>query len=488
MIFPFSFSEEVDWQQVCLQNSEQLKLSKYGLLEQIDQLFWAEDEGLDEQQIGRSYRMKDEHLLKLSFKNSEHSEVCLGDKKQTLRLRLHKKLEVGVQFDKLLVHIFNTQIGFIEIQLQVKQYFEEQEDGTVNEQALTVKRLYEIDKYIRRIVLHKSSKYLIQKLAYKEKDSYYFEFNSFLQGVQSRIWYNEQPLPIKLENLAHTIFIKEVKLVNEPKLEKNEENEENEEIEKAYTQFAYNLANGTNIDFIDQLASTDVVRTFENEYIGISSDCLVSVRGPLDKLNDTYQFLFFFVLYQKYTLLNRRNQVHDIHKKNVESLKAKQELPIDLLKFRQENIEFTTMSNRHVVAYKNRYNRFYQLLRNQYQIEQMLDEYEKELHEVIDYYMLQSQMNMEFSNFKQTSIIQSISYFFLPAGLTTGVLGMNLQILEKATDKIFFYVLIGVIILTALFSAFVQYLLKRDKQVPATIVLTIFMFILLMIIAIDAFY
>lgn len=475
MIIPFSFSKDCDWRHVLLRDSNRFNLSKYGILEEIAQLFWEKDaQNLCTEEIGQSFVLKDEALIKLRLRDIENKMQTLYGKEQPLHFSLPDQKVLGIQIDKVFAHIFNTNIGFFEIKWKI-EYIATTNNELIKE-PLTLEHTYTIDKYFRRVLLHNSYKYPLQRLAVKKQEAFSFTFPALMDSLKTYLTYEGKPLDIKTEKLSHTIFIKEIQL--------NEIHDNKDH----YKQATYNLSNGTHISFQDDLLNSEVVRTFENEYIGMSSDCLVNLSASSRKIDDSYFYLFYFVLYQKYTLLKRRNDVYQIHKQSLQAAPLSENFLKDLMRFREENISFTTISNRNTVAYKNRYNTFYQMIRQQFNIGPLLDEYEKELREVIEFYMLQLQQNTEQNNIKQTNIIQSISYFFLPASLATGLLGMNIHLFSDAPNMAFVYVLIGTIILMAASSIFVQHLFKRQKEIPGGFVLIIGLLLMILALLVDRIY
>ncbi|SHG45696.1 CorA family divalent cation transporter [Ornithinibacillus halophilus] len=292
--------------------------------------------------------------------------------------------------------------------------------------------------------------------------------------------------------------------------------EEHDLFELLVANKTYRVSHGYKETYHKKTTLDDVVRPFDNVMWSLSAEGVSNLVYTVDdkqtmkffkntyknRRETNYYYMYVLALLQKYSLLyftistNELLFQSSVYLGEEMTWEARNEELKRTREFQAKMLKFTIHGFYEQVSYHTHYNDLYEQLIKVNRIPELKQELSPKIeafHQVVESLVHEQnekekeQAELERrrlldeekrSQEKQNSIIQTITYFLLPATLTTGILGMNIPWITQSSNFFLAYAIFGVTLLTAILSLILN---KGIKGVSAKVV------IILSILALFAF-
>lgn len=300
-------------------------------------------------------------------------------------------------------------------------------------------------------------------------------------------------------------------------------NTSHEDFELEVANKVFKISHGYKKTYYKNSTLEDINRPFDNVMWGFSAEGVsnmiysVSDRQAIEffkssfhsKWATNYYFMYILALLQKYSLLYYSMRATDILLQSSVYLgKDVSELTMEqreeelkrIQQFHAKILKFTIHGYYEQISYHTHYNDLYEDLMKKLRISELQQELSPKMEafsqviktlvheqntkeqEMIREETQKLQDEERRVQEKQNNIIQTITYFLLPATLATGIMGMNIPFISGSED---IYLLYTILLITTLTAGLSVLLNKEMKGIPAKFVAGVSFFILVLLVAVQ---
>ncbi|PGW74484.1 CorA family divalent cation transporter [Bacillus thuringiensis] len=293
-----------------------------------------------------------------------------------------------------------------------------------------------------------------------------------------------------------------------------------ENYELAVANKVYKVSHGYRETYYKECTTEDVLRTFDNIMWSLSAEGVSNIVYSVPnkqamkffdesfkrKQETNYYYMYVLALMQKYSLLYYSMRTADILFQSsvyIGQELSREERDEELQRtrsFHAKTLKFTIHGYYEQVSYHSHYNDLYENLIKSLRIPELQQELspkmtaftqvietlvheqnikeKEEIKEAAKILHNEEKRTQE----KQNNIIQTITYFLLPATLTTGILGMNIPFIDHSQDIYLVYAILLVTLFTASLSVSLN---KEIKGIPAKTVIVAAIILLVLTYTLD---
>lgn len=276
------------------------------------------------------------------------------------------------------------------------------------------------------------------------------------------------------------------------------------EFEAMLANKVYKISHGYKDTYYKEVQAEDVVRPFENILWCLSPEGAANIVYPVpnkqamkffddsfkQKRKTNYYFMYILALLQKYSLLYYSLHTTEILYQSslyIDRQRSKEELNKELTRTRDfygKILKFTIRGYFEQVSYHSHYNFIYDRLIKALRIPELQQELTPKMEAFRQLIETLVYEENEKEKDKQNHIVQTVTYFLLPATLTTGILGMNIPLITKSTNFYLAYAFLGVTFITSLLSL----VLNKGKGKPALMIMVLSIVLLAAVTILDIYY
>lgn len=545
-IEPFYFHDEYDG--IRLQEGFRLyHFNKQLYYQYIQQLFFVENQ--NEKAIAKTYINDWNQVSHIKFENSLDNNVVTSfpDKKSVYRYYVNyedndeKKRRRCIYFKINNVQVIATMshVGMVVYEFIIDHITEFQK---INHESLQEVELeltpqnYEWAVYALRSIQHVSKKALelqVENKENKEQRAAYFKEQNFHLPEPENIPYLFKPFDwCELTNAIISKIFKEAygftegqkpgryalmytgAIISEPNLGYKDD----------LANHLFKISRGYKHTYYKKVNYEGVIKPFDNVWWYFSdegaSSFVLEIKDDkaameffesqyTSKWSTNYFYMYLLALIQKFSFIyftiktNERLENSILYKEGTYKIEELENELQETRKLYQTILKFQIQAYYEQISQHTHYNELYIQLLKGLRIPELVDELKQKLEtfsQVIesitseklsyekekqgkDAKQIAEQKKEQLE--KQNKVVQTITYFLLPATLTTGILGMNIPFIAESKDMLFFPVLFAVIIITAAMSLLIN---KLDRITSKfVLVVSSIIFLICLFLAMNAY-
>lgn len=472
LVVPFVYGKEFP-QVNSHPNFKEKQLYKDKVYDHIGSLFESDPK---KTQIGKAFSLDQNFRKNLGLPKSQ---------KDSIRCVRKDGSEFYYSILDVDMYLFSTQVGFLCLQLQISEdenHFEKQGLVPVNP------KLYQMGLYeLKRFYYRSSAHDYIMKLGKTETKSVPFDLQVLIKTTL-------EPLKVQRYFEQNDDIPTHAKVFSVILMQSKGQDQEDTSNHTSYSthvtneDMAYRLSHSYNDSYMLpsnlELASRQkpLFQPFKNSIWGLASEGVANViqltesadtnaffeKSYFQNVKGTYFYLYLLLLNQQYGLLNLSIKAGDLYKE-IQSMSLEAQAR-KISEFREEIIEFTVTSVYKHASYITHQSDWYQLIHEKLGIDELQQELTNEV-DALKSHLTMSVEQWERMNEKQRNektqrnnfLIQLITYIFLPFTIVTGFFGMNLPMIDKMQNNIFYFSIL-VIFMTMLLVHYIAFLTGRKSH------------------------